>query len=81
MPTAFLVLLAAVTSLVMVTAESNDDEDGIVIEEEKPGVGLRCVNCMNCKIFEVSSHSIDCEEGQNRCLVRTSKKAIIVKQV
>ena len=62
-------LLLAVLSM----AALGDEDDQITIddgEEEDEKERFKCVNCMNCKMFEISSHSIDCLEGENRCLVR-----------
>ena len=30
---------------------------------------LRCITCLNCKIYEVSSQSMPCSQGDTMCLV------------
>ena len=42
---------------------------GLVSASEASDGDLYCMNCNNCKVFELTSHSIKCESSQTQCMV------------
>jgi hypothetical protein len=59
-------VLAAITLIASeeITSTVSTSDNGA-----EPKANLKCIACLNCKIFEVTSHSMDCEATATRCMV------------
>ncbi len=74
-----ILLLLCIGSLAVAAEEGNgsgggDDSAGSTSgpspdSGEKKKEVLECISCRNCKIFEVTSHSIKCDAESTMCMV------------
>lgn len=63
---AFTIAGLIMTFSVVRGAETSDES---VATSPAPTDGLHCMSCYNCKIFEMTSHSVKCDPSYTHCLV------------